>query len=71
MPDDLVSAIEKLPRPYASALRLRVAGATPDQVGEELGLDEAAVRPLLAIAEEKLRGLWVGDAPPEEAGAGS
>lgn len=71
MSDDLVSAIGKLPRPYAAALRLRVAGASPDEVGEELGLDEAAVQPLLVIAEEKLLDLLLSPVGAEEAGAGS
>lgn len=71
MSDDLVSAIGKLPRPYAAALRLRVAGASPDEVGAKLGLDESAVRPLLDIAEEKLRDLLVAPNVSEEAGAGS
>ena len=71
MSDDLVSAIGKLPEPYAAALRLRVAGASPDEVGEELKLEAAAVHPLLVIAEEKLRDLLMDPQVSEEAGTTS
>jgi len=58
---DVVSALAHLPEAHAAALRLRLGGATPDEVGESLGLEQAAVEPLLVLADAKLRALMLTD----------
>lgn len=50
-------AIDQLPAVYASALRLRAAGTSHDEIAERLGLHPEAVDTLLRLAEDKLHGL--------------
>jgi DNA-directed RNA polymerase specialized sigma24 family protein len=59
MSRDLVTAFSLLPPPYAAALRLRLDGATPADVGAALDVDAAAVGSLLVVAEAKLRELML------------
>jgi len=47
-------AIDRLPAPYAVALRLRDAGATDDVIAEALGIDLLSLPSLLDLAEAKL-----------------
>jgi hypothetical protein len=50
-------AIRELPRAHALALRLRNAGVSEEVIAECLEIDPASVRPLLALAEEKLNSI--------------
>ncbi len=65
MSRDLVTAFSLLPPSYATALRLRLDGATPAEVGDALDVDTAAVGSLLILADAKLRELLItsGDDP--------
>ena len=63
---DVVAAFDRLPEAHSTALRLRLGGATPDEVGRALGVDPAAVEPLLHLADRKLRELLA--APPSAVG---
>jgi DNA-directed RNA polymerase specialized sigma24 family protein len=47
-------AIERLPTPYAVALRLRDAGTPDDVIAEALGIDLLSLPSLLGLAEAKL-----------------
>jgi len=71
MARDLVTAFSLLPPSYSTALRLRLGGATPNEVGTALDVDSAAVGPLLAVADAKLRELLLadGEEPPQGVGA--
>jgi hypothetical protein len=55
MDDD--NLIGLLPAPYAVAVRLRRAGAPDATIAVAAAVDEAAVAPLVALAEAKLRTL--------------
>jgi hypothetical protein len=57
---DLLSALSALPEAHATAIALRLAGATPTDVAAELGIEPPAVEPLLVIAEAKLKELLGG-----------
>lgn len=46
---------------YATALRLRAAGAAPSLIADALGIDPEGLGPLLALAEAKLGHLLDGD----------
>ena len=46
--------MSRLPAVHAVALRLREEGLTSQQIAGQLGIDPAAVIPLLAVAEAKL-----------------
>lgn len=46
---------------YATALRLRAAGAAPSLIADALGIDAQGVGPLLVLAEAKLGHLLDGD----------
>lgn len=48
-------ALRQLPLAHAVALRLRAAGADEALIATALGVDVAAIEPILAVAEEKLR----------------
>lgn len=48
-------ALRRLPDAHSRALRLRDAGLTDALIAECLGIDRVAVRPLLVVAEAKLR----------------
>ena len=69
MADDLLTAFSLLPQTYATALRLRLGGATPSEVGEALDLEPSAVPALLAVADAKLRALLVAGGVSATAGA--
>ena len=52
-----------LPEAYGAALRLRVGGASTEEIGDRLGLEPAAVEPLLSVADSKLKALLLADDP--------
>jgi hypothetical protein len=54
---DIEAAFSRLPHTHASALRLRARGFDDDAIAAALGLERAAVAPLLRIAEAKLGAL--------------
>nr|WP_228820418.1 hypothetical protein [Nocardia abscessus] len=47
-------AVDRLPFPYAEALRLRAAGVADEVIAEILTIEVEAVGPLLQMAETKL-----------------
>jgi hypothetical protein len=47
-------AIDRLPTPYAVALRLRDAGTADDVIAAALGIDAVSLPALLDLAEAKL-----------------
>jgi len=65
---DRTSALERLPRSYSLALRLRDAGLPDDLIIECLGIEPEALGPLLLVAEAKLTTAQLGrpdtDKPP-------
>ncbi len=64
----------ELPVAYATALRLRAAGADPALIARALGIEAEGVGPLLALAETKLLRLLeleVEDGSPAEGGGRS
>jgi len=54
--------LERLPLPYAVALRLRDAGVADDVIAERLGVDQSALPTFMRVAEAKLA--TVSDEPP-------
>ncbi|MBF4999605.1 hypothetical protein IRT45_20895 [Nocardia sp. BSTN01] len=54
-------AVDRLPFPYAEALRLRAAEVTDEVIAEILGIDVDAVGPLLRMAAAKLATIRDGD----------
>lgn len=58
---DRDQALAELPVAYATALRLRAAGAEPSLIADALGIDAQGVDPLLVLAEAKLGHLLDGD----------
>jgi hypothetical protein len=46
--------LERLPLPYATALRLRDAGFADDAIAERIGLDVDALPTFMRVAEAKL-----------------
>jgi len=63
---DQALALQRLPEVYAAALRLRDAGLDEDAIADELGMERAAVEPLLRVAEAKLAAL-IAEAEDEPA----
>lgn len=53
-------AIERLPTPYAVALRLRDAGASREVIAAALDIDLVSLPPLLVLAEAKLAAIEQG-----------
>ncbi|HEY8524592.1 MAG TPA: hypothetical protein VIL48_06495 [Acidimicrobiales bacterium] len=51
---DRERALDSLAPPYARALRLAAAGATHDEIADDLGIEVAAVAALLEIGARKL-----------------
>lgn len=51
---DQVAALERLPLPYAMALRLRAAGIADDVIAECIGLAPEALPMFMRVAEAKL-----------------
>lgn len=47
-------ALDQLPLPYATALRLRDAGIEPALIAQCVGVDEDGLPTLLRLAEKKL-----------------
>ncbi|WP_328407154.1 hypothetical protein [Nocardia sp. NBC_00403] len=48
------SVVDRLPFPYAEALRLRAAGVTDEVIAQALGVEADAVGSVLQMAEAKL-----------------
>jgi DNA-directed RNA polymerase specialized sigma24 family protein len=46
--------LERLPLPYATALRLRDAGIADETIAERVGVDVDALRTFMRVAEAKL-----------------
>jgi len=57
---DRDAALQRLPQPYAVALRLHEDGRD-DEIAERLGIAPEAVAPLLQLAEAKLVRLLASD----------
>jgi hypothetical protein len=57
-------SLERLPLPYAVALRLRDAGVADDEIAERIGVDAAALPTFMRVAEAKLAAAS-GDLPSE------
>jgi hypothetical protein len=55
-------SLERLPLPYATALRLRDAGIADAMIAERVGVDQAALRTFMRVAEAKLAA--ASDEPP-------
>jgi DNA-directed RNA polymerase specialized sigma24 family protein len=47
-------SLERLPLPYATALRLRDAGFADSEIAERIGLDLDALPTFMRVAEAKL-----------------
>jgi DNA-directed RNA polymerase specialized sigma24 family protein len=47
-------ALQRLPAAYATALRLRDVGVSPERIAQQLGIEPEGVDALLDIAETKL-----------------
>jgi DNA-directed RNA polymerase specialized sigma24 family protein len=47
-------ALDQLPLPYSTALRLRDAGIAPALIAECVGVEEESLPSLLRLAEKKL-----------------
>lgn len=47
-------SLQRLPVPYATALRLRAAGIDDQVIAERLGIDPAALPTFMRVAEAKL-----------------
>jgi DNA-directed RNA polymerase specialized sigma24 family protein len=62
-------ALDQLSGSYARALRLAEAGRSPAQIAAELGIDEAAVAPLLHIGSRKLKRVMEDRGRNPEAGS--
>ncbi|MET8877236.1 hypothetical protein [Nocardia sp. NPDC004604] len=54
-------AVDRLPFPYAAALRLRAAGVSDEVIAEVLSIEVDAVGPLMRMAEAKLAAIRDGD----------
>ncbi|MGH3511155.1 MAG: hypothetical protein ACRDQI_19350 [Pseudonocardiaceae bacterium] len=63
---DLTAAIKELPEVHAVALRLHRAGTANAEIAAELGIEVAAVPPLLRLAKAKLARLLAAPEPCEE-----
>lgn len=50
----MTQAIAELPAAYRAALRLATMGMSPDEIGDALAIEPAAVPPMLELAEAKL-----------------
>jgi predicted DNA-binding protein (UPF0251 family) len=55
-------SLERLPLPYAVALRLRDAGVADEKIAEQVGVDRAALPTFMRVAEAKLA--TASDEPP-------
>jgi hypothetical protein len=55
-------SLERLPLPYATALRLRDAGITNEMIAQCVGVDLAALPTFMRVAEAKLAA--ASDEPP-------
>jgi hypothetical protein len=55
-------SLERLPLPYATALRLRDAGIADELIAERVGVDRAALPTFMRVAEAKLAA--ASDEPP-------
>jgi hypothetical protein len=54
--------LQRLPLPYATALRLRDAGIADELIAERVGVDPAALPTFMRVAEAKLAA--ASDEPP-------
>jgi DNA-directed RNA polymerase specialized sigma24 family protein len=61
---DREEALDRLAGLYARALRLADAGWSEPDIARDLGIEPAAVRPLLEIGARKLARLMADDADP-------
>lgn len=57
------AALERLPIPYSTALRLRDAGVSDQLIAKRVGVEPEAVGPMLKVAEAKLAAAEERDAP--------
>lgn len=55
-------SLERLPLPYATALRLRDAGITEEMIAQCVGVDLDALQTFMRVAEAKLAA--ASDEPP-------
>lgn len=54
MAEDRAAALQRIPRPYSLALRLRDAGVPGTLIADCLDIEPEALGPLLRLAEAKL-----------------
>lgn len=54
-------ALERLPLPYATALRLRDEGLSDELIAKCVGIEPEAVATMLGLAEAKLAAAGYGD----------
>jgi predicted DNA-binding protein (UPF0251 family) len=57
-------SLDRLPLPYAAALRLRDAGIADETIAERIGVDRAALPTFMRVAEAKLAAA-TGEVPTE------
>jgi len=55
-------SLERLPLPYATALRLRDAGIADEMIAERVGVDQVVLPTFMRVAEAKLAA--ASDEPP-------
>jgi hypothetical protein len=58
--------VDRLPIPYAVALRLRRAGHPDAAISDALDIEPSSVRSVISLAEAKLSALERDDPPPVE-----
>jgi hypothetical protein len=65
MPTDVqrTALLQRLPLPYATALRMRDAGLTDDTIAESVGVDPDALPTFMRVAEAKLAAAASGQPP--------
>jgi len=57
-------SLQRLPLPYATALRLRDAGIADEVIAERLGVDLDALATFMRVAEAKLAAVAFEQPPP-------
>ncbi|CAN5764911.1 hypothetical protein BH10ACT9_BH10ACT9_02680 [soil metagenome] len=55
------AALDQLPPPYATALRMREAGIADEVIAECIGVEHDAIETLMRLAKEKLAATGFGE----------
>lgn len=61
MSEHRYAALQRIPRPYSLALRLRDAGVPDNLIADCLDIEPEALQPLLRLAEAKLAAVQSDD----------